>query len=285
MVYYLPDLRPDFEGFRSLAQLAAATDHLFEDALELRLTRTTLFDTSMSAPLGVILRRVVDRLNWVTVTEVPPTIARTLRRNRFLRHYGFPPLTDPDRTSIPFRRFRLADESEFWWYLHRHLRDGEALDLPTPLRRAIARAFLEMHANAVAHSGSRFGAYASGQLSPTEGRIRFTLCDGGVGIRDVVRRYFGNDTISSEDALLWAVRRSKSTRRTGSPAGLGLHLIRRFVERNSGTLLIVSRSAAYRWPSAGPPVRSLDADFPGTSVTLDINTSTLPSPLRPPELR
>lgn len=285
MVYYLPDLRPDFDGFRSLAQLAAATDNLFGDALELRLTRITIFDPSMSAPLGAILRRVVERLNQVTVTEVPPTIARTLRRNRFLRHYRYPPLADPDRTSIPFRRFRLADESEFWWYLDRYLHDGEALHLPTPLRRAIDRAFLELHANAVAHSGSRVGAYACGQLFPTECRIRFTLCDGGVGIRDVVRHYFRDDTIASEDALLWAVRKSKSTRRTGSPAGLGLHLIRRFVERNSGGLLIVSRSAAYRWPTTGPPVRSLEADFPGTSVTLDINTSTLPSRLPPPELR
>ena len=239
----------------------------------------------MSAPLAAVLRRLADRLNRVTVTEVPPVIARALRRNRFLRLYGYPPLEDADGTSIPFRRFRLADESEFWWYLNRYLHDGEVLGLPIPLRRAIDRAFLELHANAVAHSRSPFGAYASGEVLPHERRLRFTLCDGGIGIRDAVRRYFQDDTISSEDALCWAVRKSKSTRRSGSPAGLGLHLIRRFVERNSGSMRIVSRSAGYRWSEAGVSVRSLGLDFPGTAITLDINTSTLPSSYRTPEFR
>ncbi|KNY18488.1 hypothetical protein AKG11_05080 [Shinella sp. SUS2] len=67
---------------------------------------------------------------------------------------------------------------------------------------------------------------------------------------------------------------SNNTSRKGDiPGGLGLRLLREFVEANNGKLTVASTKGV--WIQSGSDVvkGSLRNPFPGTSVILEINTA------------
>ena len=60
MIYYLPTINSNQEGYEYLAELAKATHSLFADRVELNFSRVGFFDANMAAPLGAILARIAD---------------------------------------------------------------------------------------------------------------------------------------------------------------------------------------------------------------------------------
>jgi hypothetical protein len=73
-------------------------------------------------------------------------------------------------------------------------------------------------------------------------------------------------------AVEWAM--SGNTTKTGKrPGGLGLQLIREFIELNQGRIIVVSSGACWRQTQDGISARELDPPFPGTVVTIEVNTA------------
>ena len=65
MIYRLPTVYSNCEGFECLGDLAEATKKLFADELKLDMSQTRFFDANMAAPLGAVLARIADGLNTV----------------------------------------------------------------------------------------------------------------------------------------------------------------------------------------------------------------------------
>lgn len=273
MTYQLSSVRSNQAGFEHLGDLAKATKHLFADELELDMSHATSFDTNMAAPLGVILTRVTDELNSVRIVSVPVAVRKKLIESRFLTRYRYRSIDGEGYTMMPFRRFRLADEGALEEYVQRLLTTISLPDMSERMTHRFRAKVFEVYQNAVIHSESEVGVFVCGRSFSSSSLLHLTIADGGIGIRDSVRRYFKNHRIGSVPALKWALKRHNTTKRGSQPGGLGLQFIQNFTSLNQGRLRIASRFAFYEYHCGREICRKMTADFPGTAVTIEIDTA------------
>lgn len=273
MVYYLPTVHSTREGWETLGRLARATQELFSDQLQLNLSRLDFFDANMAAPLGAILASVADRFNTIRIVDIPRRVETILRKNLFLTHYWYGPLDDTNNTTMPFRRLRLSDEGEFEEYIHWQLTGRGIPRMSDAASRIFKKKVFEVYQNAVFHSDSTLGVFVCGQFFPQQNRLDFTVADAGIGIRENVRRYFDNPRINSLPALKWALEPNHTTKSGPYPGGLGLEFLQKFARLNDGKIQIASRFAFYELSRGTETFANMAVDFPGTAVTIEINTA------------
>lgn len=280
MNHYLSTVHSNCEGYEHLGELARATKDLFAGALELDMSGVDFIDASMAAPLGAILARVTDRFNTVEIVALRGGVERILRENRFLTNFRYEPLDGDNHMIMPFRRLRLSDEGVFEEYVSRQLQSKHMYRITDGTSRLFKRKIFEIYQNAVIHSESKIGIFVSGQFFPQQNRLNFTVADAGIGIRGAVRRYFKRPKIGSIPALKWALEPSNTTKRGGPrPGGLGFQFLQDFSRINKGKFQIASRFGFYEFDGGSESADNRDtfwkmsADFPGTAVTIMLNTA------------
>lgn len=272
MIHYLPTIRSQTAGFENIAILATEAKELTSSRLEVDFSRCGFFDANMAAPLAAVLARVANAFNAVTVVNVPSAIEKILRKNRFLAAYGYDPMEDANRTTLPFRRIQLSEQGLFAEYLERHMNGKGIPRMTEGLGKVFRQSIFEVFQNAVIHSASPLGAFVCGQFYPLHQRLDLTIADAGVGIRTNVRRYLGK-AVSSTDAIRWALQAGNTTKTGSQPGGVGLKFLHDFVALNKGKIQIASRHGFYEYLNGEETFTKLEADFPGTAVNLEINTS------------
>lgn len=273
MIHYLSTIHSTQEGYGSLAELAKATAKLRADRLELDFSRVGFLDANMAAPLGAVLAGVADRFNAVEIVNVPELIERVLRKNGFLTQFRYQPLEDANRTTIPFRRLQRTDEGLFEDYLQRHLKGKGIPRMSDGLGKVFKQKLFEVFQNAVIHSESELGIFVCGQFFPQKQKLDLTIADAGIGIRDAVRRYFNDPKIASVPAIRWALQEGHTTKKGKQPGGLGLKFLHDFARLNKGRIHIVSRFGFYEFNAGAESFAKMEGDYPGTVVTLEVNTS------------
>ena len=174
---------------------------------------------------------------------------------------------------MPFRRLRLSDEGEFEEYIHWQLTGRGIPRMSDAASRIFKKKVFEVYQNAVFHSESSLGVFVCGQFFPQQNRLDFTVADAGIGIRENVRRYFDNPRINSLPALKWALEPNHTTKSGPYPGGLGLEFLRKFARLNDGKIQIASRFAFYELSRGAETFANMAVDFPGTAVTIEINTA------------
>lgn len=271
MIYYLPTIRSQQEGFEHLAALASDAEKLNASRLEVDLSQCGFFDANMAAPLASVLARVADRFNAVEIVKVPFGIEQILRKNRFLASYGYEVVDDVNSTTLPYRRIQLSDEGRFEDYLNRHLKAKGIPRMSEGLGKRFKQSIFEVFQNAVVHSSSRLGVFVCGQFYPHLQRLDLTIADAGVGIRTNVRRYL-RERISSVDAIRWALEEGNTTKTGSQPGGVGLKFLKEFIELNKGKIQIASRLGFYEFREDKETFHKMTADFPDTAVNIEVDT-------------
>jgi nitrogen-specific signal transduction histidine kinase len=130
----------------------------------------------------------------------------------------------------------------------------------------------EIYDNSVIHSRTRQGVFTCGQYYPKKQRLDFCIVDAGIGIREHLRRS-RNVSLSDAEAIEWAMSPRATGKTSKIPGGLGLKIVRKFIELNGGAIQIAS-SYGY-WELRGETERrlTLPYSFPGTTVNIRINTA------------
>ena len=273
MIHYLPTINSDQEGYERLAELSKAATVLFSDRLELDFSRVGFFGANMAAPLGAVLARIADGFNAIEIVNVPELIERVLRKNGFLTQYRYSELDDVNRTTISYRRFQRLEEGLFEDYLQRHLKGKGIPRMSEGLGKVFKKKVFEVFQNAVIHSDSELGIFVCGQFFPQKQRLDLTIADAGVGIRENVRRYFQDPKIASVPAIRWALAEGHTTKKGKQPGGLGLKFLHDFARLNMGRIHIVSRFGFYEFNAGEESIAKMAGDYPGTTVTLEVNTA------------
>ena len=83
--------------------------------------------------------------------------------------------------------------------------------------------------------------------------------------------------MAPEEAIEWATQANNTTKRGDIPGGLGLKLLCEFIDLNNGSLQIVSDAGYWRRKSRHNKTARLRNAFPGTVVSVEIDTSDLNS--------
>ncbi len=101
----LEPIRSSLDGFNSIARIAKETRDLRLDSVELNFSGCRFFEANMAAPLYVVVARLRDELNDVSVRKVSSEIEGMLKRNRFLTVFNMTSLNDDNQTTLPFKTF------------------------------------------------------------------------------------------------------------------------------------------------------------------------------------
>lgn len=239
------------------------------DDIHLRLT--FFFAANMSAALGAILDLFILNLNDVQFDYISPKIEEILLKNDFLTYFGKERIYDSNHTTIKYQKLKPSDGKYFKKYVIEELIGRTELpNMSDPLKEKIVEAIYEIFVNAQIHSETKF-IYTCGQFFPNKNRIEFTIVDTGIGFKEKVNNRF-NSNLEAYQAIEWAVR-DKNTTKQGITGGIGLAVLKEFIEKNKGKMQIVSGDGFYQFDSMGIETKTFNGSFPGTIVNLQFCTN------------
>ena len=98
----------------------------------------------------------------------------------------------------------------------------------------------------------------------------FSGYDKGIGIPQSVRNYMKDNSISSIEAIKWALEKGNSTLEKDFTRGIGFSLLEDFRKACKGKITIISEDVIYESTSKGPNVKKLTNKVPGTLFTFKI---------------
>jgi len=272
MLFKLQKVRSDYDGFLHLSELSKTWRNVLDEKLKLDFSHCSHFDANMAAPLAAVLNRVNDNKNAIQIVGATSEVENILRKNRFLKKYGYGELEDINHTTLPFLHIPNSDTQSFAGYLSRNMNGKGIPRMTAELEKAFRRSIFEIFQNCVSHSASDRGVFVCGQFYPYGGRLDLTISDVGIGIRTNVRRFFRNNNLSSIDAIKWALKEGSTTKTGELPGGMGLKLLKDFIVHNNGKIQIVSRQGFYQLAKGKEVYQKLGYDFPGTTINLEINS-------------
>ena len=269
----LPLIQHDQGGFEALVSLYAQMKDCFFENIEIDMTATVWFDADMCAALGAILYRLGDNVNTVRLTNIHSDVERILSKNGFLSNYGRKRVPDTWGSTIPYQRFDVKDDRYFGGYIEAELvHRTEMPRMSSGLLKRFRESVFEIFSNAVIHSQTRLGIFSCGQYFPKRHWLDFSVADLGIGIRQNVKDNMGLD-LGPEQAIVWAAQGRNTTKRGAIPGGLGLKLLREFIDLNGGCIQIASDAGYWRQEEDRTFVAQLSHPFPGTVVSIEIDTS------------
>jgi len=229
------------------------------------------FSANLCAALGAILDEFVDNLNNVEFSFIEPQIESILQKNDFLTYFGKSQMIDAYMTTIRYQKLQPIDGKYFKNYVIAELMEGritEYMNVAGGVKEKIGESICEIFNNAQMHSESKY-IYSCGQFYPAKNKIVFTIVDRGIGFRDRINRTFGSH-LNSVQAIKWAVKDKTTTKKISG--GIGLAILREFVETNGGKMQIVSKDGFYQFTRGGEYTRIFQDEFPGTIVNLQFRT-------------
>lgn len=263
-------VKSDFDGYGLMLDLFAGTKDLYLKDIVLDFQNTSWFEANLTAVLGAILSNVSANMNDVRLAHLSGAIEKLFQRNHFLSHFGGYRIPDLYDTTIKYRKFKRTEEKLFKDYLDSELLAKEALpEMSQLLRKKINESIFEIFNNAVLHGDCK-NVFSCGQYYPNKKRLDFTIVNLGRTIRRNVRDFLGK-RLTGKEAILWAVAEGNTTKKGNIPGGLGLSLIREFLEKNKGKIQIVSSDGFWEQKGASVTTGEFPDRFVGTIVNLEFN--------------
>ena len=229
------------------------------------------FAANMCATLGGILDIFSDNINTIKFDYIAPDIEKILLKNDFLSYFGHIRIIDNHHTTIRFLKLKLTDGKYFNNYVVEELIGrAELPQMSNLVKGKITEAIYEIFVNAQIHSESKH-IYTCGQFFPRDNKIEFTIVDTGIGFKRKVNDRFGSN-LSSIQAIEWATK-DRNTTKIGVTGGIGLALLKEFIEKNGGKMQIISDDGFYQFGEKGEEMQLFKGSFPGTIVNLQFRTN------------
>lgn len=208
-------------------------------------------------------RTVAD---WPTIDG---QIVRQLRRWRIARLLGGSSATWSE-TVVPLLAQTALDADSLMRFLNHYVLQGGMMPEMTPdLRYWTWTGVSEVVQNVFRHADSPIGAVILGQLYPRNGTFQLCIVDSGVGIVERVRS--SGVRVPTGGEIAWALKEGTSTSPEDGPNGIGLHILRSFVDANSGSLRIYANDRCLRQEGGRVRTEPLSFPFPGTLFSLTLN--------------
>lgn len=153
-------------------------------------------------------------------------------------------------TTVPLRVDTVRSDDDFVNYLRSDWL-GERVAFEDDLRDKIISSVLEIYLNVFDHAESRVGVAVCGQHFPKKQTLSIAFVDFGVGIPYNVRQFLGQANYPAEDALSWAFQDGKTTKRDLVPRAIGLKNLKRFIQKNKGSLNVYTDGARLELDMSG----------------------------------
>lgn len=284
MTLFLPEeIRTSREGFKIFGDLFAQCCKSEDCEVELNGTKLKFLDANLCAVLGVVIKRLSDIGKRISLMgEIKTEVRDILHCNNFMSCavYGDNgALPDPeqlefsDKLFFPYWNYSIDEAKGFIKGYARKLITTQWMPVMTDgVRAKIIESLGELFNNAKVHAESTFGVFVCGKYSPKRQTLSFTISDAGIGFRERLARdcrFSGN----ASDAIDWALKPRNTAKNTNEPGGLGLKILNEFIRLNGGRMIIASDSGYYELSHGNVIQDEFQFPFPGTVVSLEVNTA------------
>jgi len=267
-------LNSDYSGFERIINLYDQIKTInSEDKLIVDMPHW--FDANMCAPFGAILS-IPNNKNVGITLNCNNQVMEILQKNQFLPNFGFDKPSKPDDygSTIEYVQFDVNDDNKFKKYVETHFGNNvHGLPKMSPeLLRKYRGSLYEIFGNSVFHSETNH-IFACGQYFHIQQRLDFSIVDLGIGFHGNINEKM-NSHLSPKEAIVWAMEENHTTKKGGTvPGGLGLKLIKEFIEKNNGKMQIVTFNGYWEFSNGRTTLNTFSSNFPGTVVNIEINTS------------
>lgn len=142
----------------------------------------------------------------------------------------------------------------------------------------LATSLSELFLNISDHSQSLISGFCLTQYYPNVGKIKFSVCDFGIGIPNSINNYLrikNEPTLNDIDCLIKAFEFLFTTQSTPRNRGRGLDTIKTIIEGNNGILRVISNSACYVIENGVVQHFSVKESFNGTHFELILDVKNL----------
>lgn len=270
MIVSLSDVRTDRAGFAAIGMLANQLQNRRNELIQIDCKNLNWMDANMASPLGGLISLYSFNGLKFTFINLKPQIVTVLSKNGFLQNSA----VDVHNTTIKYTCFNLSEAIRFSEYTEQYLDTPNIPLMTDSVKDKFFEGLDEIFGNCSIHSQSPTGIHACGQIYPHKHRIVFTISDVGIGIPPLVRRQLNQD-ISDETSIHLAMQEGFTTRSLDVPGGLGLKIVKQFVEKNGGKLIVVSQNGYWELSANGLTTSPILYPYPGTSVSIEIRTDDL----------
>ncbi len=246
MIVHVPTINDDLWAFDRLFEL---WDQVNSDGLDVTFdfSRCGFLRQNAVAFLGGLARLIEHRggrfsFAWHTLQEA---IHTNLAQQGFLAafHAGVGPWTG---NSLPYREDSRQDKCAQMDYLKRKWLGRGWVNVSIPLCNAIVGNVWGIYENAFEHATSPIGVFTCGQHYPKNQELKLTVVDFGIGISSNVRFFLRQLRLAADQALKWAFQEGTTTKPNGMGRGLGLDLLKRFIQANCRSLEVYTHDGRVR---------------------------------------
>lgn len=268
-------LLADKDGYLWLVSLWDFLSTTVGDEVYIQFNRCKLIDANLSSVMGAFFDEWSGKGASVFLTEPQNrTVRKALSRNGFLPYFNIKNNIEDKENYIKYRRFHGSEAETFKLYLLEELLEKQKFPkCSDKAKEKIIESIYEVFANAVTHSGEQ-SVYTCGEanLHNDVHTLDMTIANLGRTISDNVNEHLKKQRkteLSQEDTIKWAFGKGNTTK--SIPGGLGLDILKEFIDLNHGNIQMISGGAMLSYTNHIFTTDSLNVNFPGTIVTLNFN--------------
>ncbi len=267
------NLNDDSESFEKLFQIYGRLKDIRGYKVYFEFSGCNFLQQNAVAFLGALVRllQINDNIVHFDINTIMSQVRTNLEQNGFLHILGVGGQTW-NGNSIPYREDRTFKSDDYEDYLsNKWLRFGW-INISDRLKQYIANPVIEAYVNVFYHAKSPIGVITCGQHYPNKHLLKIALVDFGVGIPHTVRNYLQQPNMSASEALKWAFQPQNSTQNNAGVArGIGLDILKSFIEVNKGNLKIYSERGYMSIDTGKTHFVDKPTGFKGTLVQITLN--------------
>lgn len=265
------------EGYNALSELFFDIQEKVEHHNELAIDFSNCkeIDGNLCAALGAIFDKFSSKLKIMLQISGDKGVGKILSRNHFLRAWQMETTTEKE-CFVPYARFETSDAnaSEFKKYIDEWLISKQKFpEHSKAVGENLVASLYEIYANAKMHGEATY-VYSCGEYKESNTTFEMAIVDLGKTIPSNVNSFLekrGEDSLPACQAIYWAFEEGHTTKE--DTGGLGLSLLREFIELNNGSLHMVSAGGFVEYTNGRFEFHELNRNFPGTIVNIKFNFS------------
>ena len=262
------------EGYNALSKLFFDMQELVKQSnrITIDFSRCKVFDGNLCAAMGAIFDYFSKKADIELLSPTERRIRQVLSRNHFLHAWQVKTDVQDKENYVKYSRFKSNNAEEFKEYIDEWLIGKQKFPGHTKaVGDSLIESIYEIYINASMHGETDY-VYSCGEYKESSTTFEMAIVDLGKTIPYNVNRFFekkGLLSMSACDAISWAFVEGHTTKE--NTGGLGLFLLKEFIELNKGSLHMVSAGGFVEYTNGKFQFHTLDLDFPGTIVNIKFN--------------